>query len=170
MTLMTCLRRPLCRSLLSARAAGVCGLEPASWRHTHTPVNECARLQQPPVSGSCLFRLSRVACWQVKATPWHAQGNVLHVHRGGHERSVARFRAALAPQARALCTGNTEKTPESNPEQSEASPVPGQGLFKFKELVSTEPSRYCNVTHTCQVCSDRNGKLHRGAQCLLSQV
>ncbi|TKS86070.1 Cardiolipin synthase (CMP-forming) [Collichthys lucidus] len=150
MTLMTCLRRPLCRSLLSARGAGVCGLEPASWRHTHTPVNECARLKQPPVSGSCLFRLSRVACWQVKATPWHAQGNVLHVHRGGHERSVARFRAALAPQARALCTGKTEKTPESNPEQSEASPVPGQGLFKFKELYEN-PWTIPNFLCVCRI-------------------
>lgn len=164
MTLTMCFRRisaPLCRSLVSARGAGVCRLEPASWRHRHTPVNECARLEQSPLSGSCLFRLSgadgRVACWtsgQVKATARHAQGNVLPVYRGGHERSVASFRAAFAPQTRALCSGKTEKDPESSPaaaaEQSDASPVPGQGLFKFKELYEN-PWTIPNFLCVCRI-------------------
>lgn len=151
-----CFRRisaPLCRNanvrLASARCAGMCWLEPASWRHRHTPVTECAKLTQSPVSGSRLFRLkaadSRVACWsgilqQVKATHWHAQGAVLPVYQGGHERSVASFRSLLSPKARGLCSGKTKETPDSSPaaDRNEASPVPGQGLFKFKELVRTE--------------------------------
>ncbi|XP_044071001.1 cardiolipin synthase (CMP-forming), partial [Siniperca chuatsi] len=148
------------RSLVSARCAGVCWLEPASWRHRHTPVTECARLKQSPVSGSRLFRLkgtdSRVACWsgilqQVKARPWHAQETVL-LYRGGQERSVASFRSLLSPKARGLCSGKTKETPDSSPvaDGNEASPVPGHGLFKFKELYEN-PWTIPNFLCVCRI-------------------
>ncbi|XP_070772299.1 cardiolipin synthase (CMP-forming) [Enoplosus armatus] len=168
MMMMLCFRRisaPLCRnttanvrSLVSARRAGVCWHEPASWRHRHTPVTECARLKQSPVS-SRLFRLNgtngRVACWsgilqQVKATTWHAQQSFCT--GGGHERSVASFRSLLSPKARGLCSGKTKETPDSSPaaDQNEAGAVPGQGLFKFKELYEN-PWTIPNFLCVCRI-------------------
>lgn len=186
-----CLRRipaPLCRNAasvrcaVSTRGAAVCWLEPASWRHRHTPVSEGARLKLSPVSGSWQIRLkgtdSRVSCWtgilqQVKATPWDARGTVPPVYPGGHARSVASFRSVVSPPARGLCSGKAEETPGSTGagDRNEASPVPGQGLFKFKELVSAEQPdcdsyvEECDVrnktegnTYTCvtYLCTDRN--------------
>ncbi|XP_051284695.1 cardiolipin synthase (CMP-forming) [Dicentrarchus labrax] len=166
--MMMCFRRmspPLCRNAANvrclARGAGVCWLEPVSWRHGLTPVNECARLKQSPVSGSWLLRLkgteSRVSCWsgilqQVKATPWHAQGAASPVYWGGHERSVASFRSLLYPKARGLCSGKTKETPDSSPaaDRNEASPVPGHGLFKFKELYEN-PWTIPNFLCVCRI-------------------
>lgn len=149
-----CVRRiaaPLCRNAaavraVSARCAGVCWLEPASWRYRRTPVAECAWVKQSQVSGSWLFRLkgadSRVACWsgihqQVKATGWCEKGPV-HLHHGGHQWSATCFRSLLSPKVRGLCSGKTQEKPDKSTveDQTEVSAVPGHGLFKFKELVS----------------------------------
>uniref|UniRef100_UPI0037E81687 cardiolipin synthase (CMP-forming) n=1 Tax=Semicossyphus pulcher TaxID=241346 RepID=UPI0037E81687 len=168
--MMMCFGRisaPLCRSaanargLASARCAGVCWLEPASWRHRHTPVTEYAKVKQSPVSGTWLLRHkgtdSRGACWsgilqQVKTSPWQAQGTVFPVYRGGHERSVASFRSLLSPNSRGLCSGKTNETPESSPaaDRNEATPVPGQGLFKFKELYEN-PWTIPNFLCVCRI-------------------
>ncbi|XP_076599861.1 cardiolipin synthase (CMP-forming) isoform X1 [Chaetodon auriga] len=166
--MMMCFRRisaPLCRNAANVRclasARGVCRLEPASWRHRHTPVTEHSRLKQSPVSSSWLFSLNgtdgRVACWsgilqQVKATPWHAHGTGLPVYRGGHERSAASFRSLLLPSARGLCTGKTEEKPDSPPaaDRNEVRPVPGQGLFKFKELYEN-PWTIPNFLCVCRI-------------------
>ncbi|XP_030298806.1 cardiolipin synthase (CMP-forming) isoform X2 [Sparus aurata] len=165
-----CLRRipaPLCRNAasvrcaVSTRGAAVCWLEPASWRHRHTPVSEGARLKLSPVSGSWQIRLkgtdSRVSCWtgilqQVKATPWDARGTVPPVYPGGHARSVASFRSVLSPPARGLCSGKAEETPGSTGagDRNEASPVPGQGLFKFKELYEN-PWTIPNFLCVCRI-------------------
>lgn len=148
MTTMMCFRRIVnVRCLVSPRCAGVCLLEPASWRHRSAPVTECARLKRSQVSGSWLARLkgtdSRVACWsgvfqQVKPSNRHEHGTLL-LYRGGHERSAAGFRSLLSPNARGLCSEKTKETPESpaTAERTDASTVPGHGLFKFKELVSS---------------------------------
>nr|XP_046258183.1 cardiolipin synthase (CMP-forming) [Scatophagus argus] len=164
--MMTCFRRisaPICRNaanvrcLVSARSAGVCWLEPPSWPRGRTPVTEGVRLGQSAVNGSWLLRLkgtdSRVACWsgilqQVKATPWHAQGTVLPGYPGVHDKSVAGFRSLLCLRARGLCSGKTKETTDSSPaaDRNEASPVPGHGLFKFKELYEnpwTVPNFLC---------------------------
>lgn len=156
--MMMCFRRisgaANVRWLVSARDAGVCRLDTAAWRHRHTPVAECWRLKEPPLNGSRVFRHkgtdSHVACWsgipqQLKATHWHAQGTVLSVYRGVHERSVDSFRSLLSSKARGLCSGKAKETPDSSPaaDGKEDSPVPGHGLFKFKELVSTELSSRC---------------------------
>ncbi|XP_035519319.1 cardiolipin synthase (CMP-forming) [Morone saxatilis] len=164
--MMMCFRRvsaPLCRNAANvrclARGAAMCRLEPVSWRHALTPVNECARLRQSPVSGSWPPRgtESRVACWsgilqQVKTTPWHAQGAVSPVYWGGHERSVAGFRSLLYPSARGLCSGKTKETPDNSPaaDGNEASPVPGHGLFKFKELYEN-PWTIPNFLCVCRI-------------------
>ncbi|XP_070697653.1 cardiolipin synthase (CMP-forming) [Pempheris klunzingeri] len=167
---MMCLRRisaPLCRNaanvrcLSSSRRADVCWLEPASWRRRHTPVTECARLKQSPLSGSWLLRLkgtdSSAACCrgilqQLKGTPRHEQAALLPVARGGHERLVPSFRSLLCPTARGLCSGNAKETPESPTaaDRSEASAVPGQGLFKFKELYEN-PWTIPNFLCVCRI-------------------
>ncbi|CAK6978147.1 cardiolipin synthase (CMP-forming) [Scomber scombrus] len=142
--MMMCFRRDV-RWFVSARSAGALCLEGTSWRHRHTPVTGGSRTVQPPVNGSWIFRLSgtdsRVACTsgilqQLKPTPWHAHGHAL-LYRGGHERSAASIRSLLSPGARGLCSGKPKETPESPREEdrTEAAPVPGQGLFKFKELL-----------------------------------
>ncbi|CAJ1066762.1 cardiolipin synthase (CMP-forming) [Xyrichtys novacula] len=166
--MMMCFQRistPLYRSAANARgltSAGVCGLQPASWRHRHTPVTEYAKVKHTPVSGSWLLRLkgtdSPVSCWsgilqQVNATPWHAHGSrTVPVYRGGHERSVASFRSLLSPTARGLCSGKSKETPESPPaaEQNEPSTVPGHGLFKFKELYEN-PWTIPNFLCVCRI-------------------
>nr|XP_020511005.1 cardiolipin synthase (CMP-forming) [Labrus bergylta] len=164
--MMMCLPRmsaSLCRNVsgrgvTSARGAGVCWLEPASWRHRHTPVTECAKVKQSPASGLWLLRLkgtdSRFACWsgilqQVKVTPWQAQGT------GGHERSEVSVRSLLSPRARWLCSRKSEETPETSPpaaaaDRNEANPVPGHGLFKFKELYEN-PWTIPNFLCVCRI-------------------
>ncbi len=166
----TCFRRvsaPLCRNVanvrygVSARGTGARWLEPASWRRRHTPVTECAKLKQSPVSGLWLFRLkgteSRVSCWsgllqQAKATPWHTQETVIPVYRGGRGSSLAGFRSLQCPKARGLCSGKTKETPDSSPATGRdgASPVPGHGLFKFKELVSVKLERSLCQSAVCR--------------------
>lgn len=136
------------RWLVSARGAGVCRLYTAAWRYGHTPVIECGRLKEPQLNGAWFFRLkgtgNRVACWnrslqQVKATQWHAQVTVPSAYRGLHERSVYSFRYPLSLNARGLCSGKPTDTLGSSPpsDRNDNNPVPGHGLFKFKELVST---------------------------------
>lgn len=149
------------RCLASTRGSGVCWLEPASWRLTHSPVSEGGRSNRSPVNGTGLLRLhmtdSRAACWTgilqpVKAAPRYTQGAVLSVYRGGHERSVVSFRSLLSPKARALCSGNTKETPDSQPsaDRSETSPVPGHGLFKFKVLYEN-PWTIPNFLCVCRI-------------------
>lgn len=137
----------------------MCWLEPASWRHRHTPVSEHVKVKPLPVSGSWLLRLkgadSRVACWggilqQVKATPLHAHGAVVTVHGGGHERSAASFRSLLSPRARGLCSGESKDSPAGPPDRKEASSVPGHGLFKFKELYEN-PWTIPNFLCVCRI-------------------
>lgn len=158
--MMMCFRRDV-RWFVSARCAGACWLEGASWRHRHTPVTGGPRSIQPPVTGSWISGLrgtdSRVACWpgilqQVKPTPWHAYGTAL-LYRGGHERSsAASFRSLLSSGARGLCSGKHEETPVSPPaaDRAEGAPVPGQGLFKFKELYEN-PWTIPNLLCVCRI-------------------
>ncbi|KAM3863088.1 cardiolipin synthase (CMP-forming) [Diretmus argenteus] len=142
-------------------AARVCRLEPASWRSRHTPVTEYARLKQSVQSGgSWLFRLRSSACADSRVVsccngivpgatprPWRAHGT-LPLNRGGRERSVANFRSLLSPGKRGLCSGKPQDPPDGSPtaDHKEAGSVPGQGLFKFKELYEnpwTIPNLLC---------------------------
>lgn len=141
-----------------ARSTAVCLFEPVSWRHRHTPVTECARLKHPLVSSSWLLGLkgtdTRVGCWSgifqcVKPASRHAQGDVLS-YRGGHERSAAAYLALRSPGARGLCSGNTEEPKAELKDRSGDSPVPGQGLFKFKELYEN-PWTIPNLLCVCRI-------------------
>ncbi|KAM4597634.1 cardiolipin synthase (CMP-forming)-like [Polymixia lowei] len=130
------------RCLVAARCASVCRLEPASWRHARTPVTECVRQRRFGPSPSC------------KDTRWSGltPRGTLSLHRGGHERSVASFRSLLAPGSRGLCSGKPQQ-PGDGPQtadRSEASPVPGQGLFKFKELYEN-PWTIPNLLCVCRI-------------------
>uniref|UniRef100_A0A668AZI8 cardiolipin synthase (CMP-forming) n=1 Tax=Myripristis murdjan TaxID=586833 RepID=A0A668AZI8_9TELE len=166
-------RAPLCssgtvaavRCWVAARQASVCRLEGASWRNRHTPVTECARLKPSAPNGSWLLRLklrgsactdSRASCWygiSSEGAPrlWHAHG-ALCLHRRGHERSVASLRSLLSPAARGLCSGKPQEPREDAPpsDRGEASPVPGQGLFKFKELYEN-PWTVPNLLCVCRI-------------------
>ncbi|KAI3363453.1 hypothetical protein L3Q82_012069 [Scortum barcoo] len=143
-----CLRRisaPLCRHA------------PASWRRAHTPVARCAAPARSPVlalkvtdnRGACCTGILR----QVRAAAWHAQGTV---NRRGHERSAAGFRSLLLTGARGLCSGKTEGAPEGSAEGGASgtgptpTPVPGQGLFKFKELYEN-PWTIPNFLCVCRI-------------------
>ena len=140
--------------LASARRAGVRWLEPAPWRRGPGrgpgPVAEGARPSRPQVSWLCGLKGTdgRVACRsgvvrQVTPVAWREPGSAT-LHRGGQQRSAAGFRSAPSHAARGLCSANPKETPDgpspAGGERSEAGAVPGHGLFKFKELVSPEPS------------------------------
>ncbi|XP_068588169.1 cardiolipin synthase (CMP-forming) [Cebidichthys violaceus] len=153
---------PLCRNAANVRC--LVSARGASWRHRYTPVTDYTPTKRSPVCDSWLCRVkgTDVACWSglllqpVKATPWHAQGTVLLLHRGGRERSAAaRFRSLqlLSPSARGLCSGKTKETPDSSPaeERTEAGDsVPGEGLFKFKELYEN-PWTIPNFLCVCRI-------------------
>ncbi|XP_076016577.1 cardiolipin synthase (CMP-forming) [Genypterus blacodes] len=152
-----CIRRIHC--------AGVCGLQPALWRHARTPVTVCVRLTQTAArGGSCYLRLKsgperadpRPSCWSgflpgVKPGPWDAQGAAL-LYRGGHWRSLGGSRSALPPGARELCSGKGQEGPKDPPaaDRSDDSKVPGQGLFKFKEL-HENPWTIPNLLCVCRI-------------------
>ncbi|XP_035461392.1 cardiolipin synthase (CMP-forming) [Scophthalmus maximus] len=165
MTMIVCLRR-----VATARCAGVCWLDAASWRHGRAPVADGARLgRSPPATGPWLVRLrgtdSRgVTCWSdvmqpVRPTAWNQTRVASLPHRGGHERSALSLRSVLYPGARALCSGKTNETPDSPPaagagagaaDRTEAGAVPGQGLFKFKELYEN-PWTIPNLLCVCRI-------------------
>lgn len=122
----------------------MCWLEPASWRLRHTPVIvERASLKPPQVSR--VFPDSRVVVQQGKHSPWSARLLFL-LHRGGREKLATGFRCRLTPRARGLCTGKPEETPGASEGKDGGGTVPGQGLFKFKELYEnpwTIPNLLC---------------------------
>lgn len=148
------------RCYVAARCVGMCGLETASRRHRNTPVTVYARLTQTAPSGSCFHRLksasactdTRASCLtgiipEVKPGPWHAQETVL-LYRGGHGRSWGSVRSVQPSGARGLCSGKPQEKQDGSTaaDRSEGGSVPGQGLFKFKELYEnpwTIPNLLC---------------------------
>lgn len=159
---LLCRKAATVRCTVVARSTGVCLLEPVSWRHTHTPASERVRLKQTLVSSSGLLGLkgtdTRGGCWSgifqcVKPASRHAQGDLLS-YRRGHERSAAAYLPLLSPGARGLCSGNTEGSKEGSKvelkDRSGDSPVPGQGLFKFKELYEN-PWTIPNLLCVCRI-------------------
>lgn len=151
--LTTCFGRaavPLLR--VSACSPGsVCGLAPALWRIGHTPVAQRMSSARPQVSVSWFFRLKwtdvRASCW-TKQVPGHARVTVL-AHHGCSERPAGGFRSLLTPRAgRGLSSGK----PEEAADRDERGLVPGQGLFKFKELVSPKPEHQTFTSRTPNCC------------------
>lgn len=157
--LTMCLRQlsaPLCRNgaavrcVASAWSRSVCGLEPASWRSTHTPVTVCyrftpSRLCDPGLgtaqdTGSCVLRFFR-------SVSGHKLGTV-HLHRGGHERSNHWPLATTV--ARGLCSNKIQEIKEPPEDLREDGPDPGQGLFKFKELYEN-PWTIPNLLCVCRI-------------------
>nr|XP_057915057.1 cardiolipin synthase (CMP-forming) [Doryrhamphus excisus] len=149
---------PLCRKaancLLSARCAAACRLEEASWRHKRTPVTAARLSQSTTGSSSWSFGLrgadSRLPCCLIprgvaQLSTWRLCGDVL-VHHGGHSRFAVNFRSLLATGARGICDKNNKRPdgPSKDP------PVPGQGLFKFKELYEN-PWTIPNLLCVCRI-------------------
>uniref|UniRef100_A0A3P9LP34 Cardiolipin synthase (CMP-forming) n=1 Tax=Oryzias latipes TaxID=8090 RepID=A0A3P9LP34_ORYLA len=157
----TCFGRisvPLLRSAARAPFAGVCRLEPATWRLRHALVTDRARLTPSVVSGAWLLGhqwtghrgACQTAVQQVKLTPCHARGAVLEHWIGGHGGSSAGFSSLLPLGARGLCNKNTDTpdTPVSTDREEGAEP--GQGLFKFKELYEN-PWTIPNLLCVCRI-------------------
>ncbi|KAM8858446.1 cardiolipin synthase (CMP-forming) [Spinachia spinachia] len=116
--MMMCLRKvsgPLWRDAATLRrlvSAGVLPLRPTSLRHA--PVTDRTPLTRSPACGGLLRAEGRV--------DW---------------RSVAGRRSPLLSGLRGLCSGKAEGTPGSaraEDRKRAGDPVPGEGLFKFKEL------------------------------------
>ncbi|KAM4600027.1 cardiolipin synthase (CMP-forming) [Fundulus diaphanus] len=157
----TCLGRisaPLFRKAASIpeRWTGVCRLGPGIWRLGQPPATVSARLTQPRLSGSWLFKLKwtdcRGACFsrsiQGGKRSGLARGSAL-VHRGGLGRSAAAWRPLSLPGGRGLSSKKTEEAPDS-PAAADKDTVPGEGLFKFKELYEN-PWTVPNLLCVCRI-------------------
>ncbi|XP_060943177.1 cardiolipin synthase (CMP-forming) [Limanda limanda] len=131
------------RFAVSARGSVARGLEPASWRLSRTPVTECAWLVRP----------HGTSCWTGLVQPSFRYPGLLR-YRGGQQRLLLVSRCSPPPpEARGLCTGTGKETPGSPPpvgDRPEASPVPGQGLFKFKQLYEN-PWTIPNLLCVCRI-------------------
>lgn len=135
--------------LVSSRSAGVSKLRSAAWRHRHAPVS--GSVKEPSFKASWVFKLNGrngpgACCAGIllpgNMTSWSTCGVLSSVYPGLRERSVGSFRSLLSLKTRGLCSEKPKETPDQSPAENwrETSPIPGQGLFKFKELVSTQPS------------------------------
>lgn len=117
----------------------MCGLGEPSWR---SPVTACG----------FSFTQSRVP------SAVSAFGFFTHTGRSfktlflpGHSRPRINERPLGTPVARGLCTGNKpEATKSPEADHSEDSPVPGHGLFKFKEL-HENPWTIPNLLCVCRI-------------------
>lgn len=130
---------PLCRKaaecLLSARFEAACRLEEAktTWRLRR------GALVIPAAGGSWSLgfrwagRRAPLRHGPLLSTRWRPCRTQL-VLRGGHGSLAVNSRALLSTGGRELSGKNDQK---ADTPQGDAFPVPGQGLFKFKELVST---------------------------------
>lgn len=137
--------------LLSSRFAGVSRIRSAAWRHRHAPVPVGGSVKEPSFSASWVSKLNGrngpgACCTGIlqlgKTTSWYTHGALSSVCRGLHERSVSSVRSLLSLKTRGFCSEKPREAPDQSPAENgkETSPIPGQGLFKFKELVSTQPS------------------------------
>ncbi|XP_053731882.1 cardiolipin synthase (CMP-forming) [Synchiropus splendidus] len=122
------------RGLVSSRGPSVCSPDFGSWRDARTPVTERTRLRPCPATWAFGPKglQTGARCW----TSWtHRSGPVdaleaVRLQRG-HQRSARDV--VLTGVARDFCTKDTGST-ESDPAATSDSPIPGHGLFKFKEL------------------------------------
>lgn len=136
--------------LVSSRYTGVNRLRSAAWRYKHTPVTVSGSVKEPLFNASWVYKLNgrnSPGAWcsgilqPGNTTSWSTRGVLSSVCCCGlHERSMSSFRSLLSLKARGLCSEKPKETPDQAPVENwkESNPIPGQGLFKFKELVSTQ--------------------------------
>ncbi|XP_015251920.1 PREDICTED: uncharacterized protein LOC107098656 [Cyprinodon variegatus] len=114
------------------RCARVCQLAPALWRLGQPPGTASLRFTQPRLSGSWLSDLKwtehRGSCF------FQAVKRSGVANQRGFGRSAAGPRPLLLPAARGLCSRKSEEAPGGST-AADKEAEPGQGLFKFKELV-----------------------------------
>ncbi|XP_003963893.3 cardiolipin synthase (CMP-forming) [Takifugu rubripes] len=145
--------------LVSSRSAGVSKLRSAAWRHRHAPVN--GSVKEPSFKVSWVSKLSGrngpgTCCTGIllpgNTTSWSACGVLSSAYPGLRERSVGSFRSLLTLKARGLCSEKPKETPDQSPAENwkETSPIPGQGLFKFKELYEN-PWTIPNFLCVCRI-------------------
>ncbi|XP_047207831.1 cardiolipin synthase (CMP-forming) isoform X2 [Girardinichthys multiradiatus] len=141
---------------ISERCAGVCRLAPAIWRIGQPPSTVNVGLTQPRLSGWWLFKYIWTDCrgtglsWSIQRLKHSGlpQVSVL-VHRRGLGRSVAGLRPLLLPGARGLSSRKTEEAPDKSAAAG-GDTVPGDGLFKFKELYEN-PWTVPNLLCVCRI-------------------
>ncbi|KAM9809168.1 cardiolipin synthase (CMP-forming) [Syngnathus typhle] len=140
---------PLCRKavecLLLARRGAARGLELATWRlQRATPVRAAG-------GGSWSFGLRGADCrapcrlGPLPSTWWRTCGSLL-VLRGGHRCSAVNSWAPLSTGGRGLSGKNNQQ----GDTEGKPAPVPGQGLFKFKELYEN-PWTIPNLLCVCRI-------------------
>lgn len=135
--------------LVSSRGGGVSRLRSVAWRYRHTPAAVSGSVKEPSFNAPWVSKLSGgpgpgVCCHGIlqpgKTSPWYTRGALSSVCCGLHERSVSRFGSLLSLKTRGLCSQKPKEILDQTPAENwkETNPIPGQGLFKFKELVSTQ--------------------------------
>ncbi|XP_057704456.1 cardiolipin synthase (CMP-forming) [Corythoichthys intestinalis] len=136
---------PICRKatecLLSARRGAASSLEAATWRLGRAPVTAAdGRVRTFGLSGtSC--RLGPLP------STWWRPCRTLLVLRGSRSRLAVNSRALLSTGGRGL-SGKSNQ--EASDKPGEATTVPGQGLFKFKELYEN-PWTVPNLLCVCRI-------------------
>lgn len=125
--------------LVSSRCAGVSRLRSVAWRYRHTPAAVSGSIKEPSFNALWVSKVSGgpgpgVCCGgilQGKTSPWFPRGDL---------SPVSRFGSLLSLKARGFCSQKPKEILDQSPAENwkETNPVPGQGLFKFKELVSTQ--------------------------------
>ncbi|XP_077351880.1 cardiolipin synthase (CMP-forming) [Festucalex cinctus] len=140
---------PLCRKaaecLLSARRGAACRLEAV----TTTTATSWRLWRATPVTGlRGADGRARRRLGPVPSTSWRRPCGTLLVLRGGHGRLVVNSRALLSTGGQGL-SGKRNQEAEGDT-RGEAAPVPGQGLFKFKELYEN-PWTIPNLLCVCRI-------------------
>lgn len=149
--------------LVCSRSAAVSRLGSVAWCYRHTPVS--GSLQEPLFRASWVSKLggrNSPGAWcggvlqPGHARSWSTRGVLSSVCSGLHQRSGSSFRSLLSLKARGLCSEKPTETPDQAPAPTlkETGPIPGQGLFKFKELVSTQRNPH---VYWLQTVSDVTG-------------
>lgn len=134
-----CTRAAAVCSAVPTRSRSVCGLEAPSWR---SPVIACFRLTQSRVH----FSVSALSFFAHTGRSFRT----VFLPGSGHKRPWINDGPHGTPVARGLCSKGQETAKSPEADRTEDSPVPGHGLFKFKELYEN-PWTIPNLLCVCRI-------------------
>lgn len=134
-----CTRAAAVCCAVPSRSRSVCRLGAAPWR---SPVTACFRFTQ-----------SRVQCSASALSLFAHKGQsvgTVFIPGSGHKSPWINDGPLGTPVARGLCSKGQEITKSPEADRTEDSPVPGHGLFKFKEL-HENPWTIPNLLCVCRI-------------------